>query len=393
MKTTKQSVRPERKVRKPRLTEQERNELYNGDSDIDKVMHGRKIKYEVLNKLFDGHLPKKQLCNIFIDVHSLLKKLYIPVIAKSFDNLSGYNKFVISSQLLNIAAHYRHYFVSRKQMYTNIYFYYSMDKAEKLVAEHPVYRSSFYTKHIDKNFEYHNINKVVAQNLELCKLISDYIPHVYFINTKKEDYNIVPYHFLKEIEDSGTEDEFSIIYTDDKIQAINASLFKDTYILTPNSDKSKLYYQDSLINFIIGKDDEDYMMFPPLLQYSFGISGYNKYDVSGWKSYGHKRAIDYMIKQISAGNIRNIEYGTVNHFIEDLVSNCKIDEEKQLQLEKTYKLLSPKFNYSRLTDVTISNIFTTSDLIDKASLTRLNSYYYDKHPIMLDELMEGEEYE
>ena len=82
--------------------------------NVSKILNSKKIRYEKLNELFDGVLPKDtnmkrgKNVNIFIDVKSFLKQLYNPDTLELFSYIDGDNRLIIASELLNTIGHYRH---------------------------------------------------------------------------------------------------------------------------------------------------------------------------------------------------------------------------------------------------------------------------------------------
>ena len=99
---------------------------------LEMALHSTKIKYDYLNSALntlihtDRLLKDKDTINVFIDLTVVLKKLY----QEELSGLSLIDRYMIISEIINIAAHYRHYCASRLKKYSNIIMYYTTKEAE-----------------------------------------------------------------------------------------------------------------------------------------------------------------------------------------------------------------------------------------------------------------------
>src|SRR5699024_7686601 len=108
-------------------------------------------------------------------------------------------RFMVASEIINMVGHYRHFFYSRLNMYTNVIFHYSdqHDSFRESLLDN--YREDFYSKRLDQNHPTFNImNGIIQRNVRLIKLFCEYVPHAYFINSGPIDSSLVPHLFLSE---------------------------------------------------------------------------------------------------------------------------------------------------------------------------------------------------
>src|SRR5690554_790786 len=116
---------------------------------LERILNSKKIRYEILNRDLNKYVPKDiEEVNIFIDVWSIINSLYNPNVMETFTSLNVNEKYMISSELLNLAGHYRHYFASRHKKYTNIYYYFSDEKCSAHIEKCDKYKESFYNKRL-----------------------------------------------------------------------------------------------------------------------------------------------------------------------------------------------------------------------------------------------------
>ena len=134
------------------------------------IINSKKVKYIVLDELIKKLPVNTEEINLFISIDSLLKSFYNPQVNEKINVLDSDDQYMLSSEIINIAAHYRHYFWSRYQIPTNYFFYYSDKEADYCIRELPTYKSSFYGKRLYNKVEFRNLNKMINENLKLASL-------------------------------------------------------------------------------------------------------------------------------------------------------------------------------------------------------------------------------
>lgn len=368
--------------------ELEQDDIHNGDTLIEKILNSKKIRYELLDKLFNFEIPsRKDTVTMYIDLFSLLNNLYNPNVLDTITNFDDDKKLLMSSNIINIAAHFRRYFATRKSLYSNIIFYYSLDKSENELKVNENYRNDYYKKRFDKNSDCIVLNNLIKTNIELCEIISDYLPHIYFVNSKKVNPNLVPYHFIQ----NQLKNEFSIVYSNDKISMLNAIYNKNVLCLTANYGNVNLYSKTDLLE-VFNKDNE-FRINVGLLPYLLSFTGYSKYNIEGIKGIGIKKGLKKIQKYIDDGILSNITYNSKFMFLTDLGKDKKITSEQFDIVDKNIDLFHLPTMYNKLSESDIIKAFDVKDLIDIKSLVSINDEYYERYPIHLEDILMGEEYE
>jgi hypothetical protein len=374
-------------------------DIFNADHIIEKILNSKKIRYDVLNEIIplkynsdtqttiDINTHKKvENVSIYIDLNNILNSLYNPKVLETVNSFNENSRYLISSNLINMAAHFRNYFATRKQVYTNFVFFYSTkeSKYEKEVYED--YCLDYYNKRMGNNPDFIIMNKLIKENLELCKILSDYLPHIYFIDSKDINPMIIPLPFISASE----KNEISIIYSNDKMQILNA-IRNRCYLLTSDMYNVTLYNRNDLVEYYC-KDESYNNLNPALIPYMFCISGYKKYNINGWKGYAEKKTCKLFNKWIEEDKISNIKYNS-EMFLNELINNVKPNEEQLEIFKRNLELFNIVIIYNKLSNTDKETVFDVNDLQDLKSLLRINKEYYELYPLMIDELLIGEEYE
>lgn len=380
--------------RKPRnqmsQKELENDDIYNSDTILEKILTSKKIRYDILNVLFT-HIPENvTTVNMYIDIMSIINNIYNPHSLETISSFDNEKRFIISSSLLNMAAHFRNYFATRKGLYTNFVFFYSLSKSKNEINIYPDYKKDYYEKRIDKNSEFMIMNNMIKENLKILNILSDYLPHIYFVNTKDVNPLLIPYHFCN---NSNSDEEISIIYSNDKLQMLNCINFNNVYLLTSNLGKVNLYNKFDSINLYSGKENDEFNSINfSLLPYLYCISGYKKYNITGFKNHANLKALKLIKKLIDKLTISNINYYDPNVFIKEVSE--KLTEEQVNILKRNISLFHIPTMYNNLN---MNRKFfldeNIKDLQDMKSLVEINNEYYEKYPLHLEELMLGEDYE
>ena len=373
------------------MTEKEKldNEINNGDYLIEKILNSKKIRYENLNELIKTFPKGKDTVTMYIDIISVIGQIYAPNIIEEIKMFGSREKCLISSSIINMAAHFRRYFATRKDMYTNFIFYYSSKPAKREVSLFPNYRIDHYNKRFNaSNTDYMELNNLVKENLNLCKTLGEYLPHIYFIDTEDINPTIVPYYYIN----SQYDNEVGIIYSNDKLQALNciAHKNKDVYLLRSSYANSEFYKASDLMSLYVKEENN---LDIGLLPYLFAISGVKKYNIDGLKNVGEKKAVKFIEKLINDNTITNTNYRFIKLFLDDLSKSDKVTPEQYNIIERNLKLIQPRYIFKQIKESDKERILEVKDLQDINALNAINDEYYDFYPINIEDLMIGEDYE
>lgn len=153
--------------------------------DLERLINSNNVKYNLLvpmiHEVFAGSSANK--INIYIDIYSMTKVLY----SSLTDNLNvkniklnEYNN--LCSCLINMAIHYRSFFRTRFNVESDIYFISSENgplNNQLLIKDYNKY-------HISNILVKDTITKYIEYNLDLLKILSPYLPNIYYIRTMFE---------------------------------------------------------------------------------------------------------------------------------------------------------------------------------------------------------------
>lgn len=362
-------------------------------SNIEKILHSRKLNYKDLKKISDPLFNdnKCETVNLFIDVFDIFKPLYSPNIIDDFSTLRVRGRIMIIIEMINIIAHYRHFFASRYKKYTTVIFYYSTKKDLYLKSLNNDYKKNFYNKRIEgENPEYNVINKVFQDCINVIREYCYYIPHAYFIDSMGMEPRLVPYAILKEEVDlKGRifKEDFNIIMSNDDLSLLNMINLENCVVFRNNGKKeSKYITKDDIIKEICGVDDNQ-MPLKPLVNLLYGISGYKKNDIKNIKGYSYKKAYKRInkefLKEKNLYKCHTIE--EIKNLFEDLDAELIYNNIKQINFSM-YPYTESKLNC-------ISNqIIDTPDrdYLYKVNLDYFNGRYCECY-ILYDYLFDGEE--
>ena len=356
------------------------------------LINYKKIKYTILNELVMEKLKGIQEVNCFISLDSILKSFYTikpDIVAES---LSQAKPNALSSEIINVVAHYRHFFYSRYGISSNYFIYYSFDMADYCCERNLDYKSTYYNKRMGNSEvkEYRTINENIEHNIELIKIITEYLPNIYFIDTGSLEPACFPQIIMNKNKKKPYIHNFIMTSNKNEFQMVNN---KYTSVIYLNSDNSKLYDKNNLIATLV-KDakSSDFRkdviknigseLYVPILAFC----GYKSYDLKGQKGCGNISILKKLLPLVKENKISNIEYTTLDDILQFFP---KFDAEL---INKNYEILNLKNLANNISNKEMLNLKKQiSNKSDNMSLMEINSKYYEENPLMLIELMEGEE--
>jgi len=375
---------------------------------FEKILHSKKIRYEILNKILSPIIPPahemkskyNDTVNIFINIYSLYNSLYNPELVELFKSLNREEKYMLSSDIANMCGHYRHYFADRRKLYTNIYLYYSDLPATYQIEKDSNYRKEFYEKRFGKSETFENLNKIFQINLKILNNIVTYLPHIYLLNSEYIDYNIIPMIILKDIKKR--KEQFNIFITNDQIEL---QYYKYGYILFPKGDKSYILdsFNHNLVDElssakILNKDLEFYEMIAKnFLPEIFSLSGYKKYNISSVGKFTNLKSLrlihDFIKTKKEKDRLSIAEENKLSRLIEILYNNGKINIKDIEKIKLNNQLLDLENIYTNMEKIIIRKIKNQmEDIIDTKALREINDKYYQNYPLYFHYILEGENY-
>ena len=366
--------------------------------NVSKILNSKKIRYEKLNELFDGILPRNvnekrgRNVNIFIDIKSFIKQLYNPDTIDLFSYINGDDRLIIASELLNTIGHYRHYFASRHQMFTKFYFTFSYRKSQYHTDIYTDYCKDYYEKRNNMRHPiFHSLNNTIMYNLKIVKTICNYIPNAYFIDSGSVDNRVIPSYI---IENKADPNDMNLILTNDKMY-LQDTMYPNTLILEMRgSEKTCLIRNDNMVEYLLSgskKNPSDFpnVTFNPIVLLN-GMVPFKDYGITSISRKSYPTGLALIEKAVSNSDIDllNIHSG---YYVSKLGSKFfkkaeDIDEyEKHIKLTDHRIILNENFKF--IESIVDGQLL---DLENNKDLMQVNETSFRRHPLILDYIFEGE---
>lgn len=364
------------------------------------MLHSKKLNYNRLNEIIPKYIPQRtneyDTVNVIVDLYDVVKQLYKPQLLEQINHMKAIDRYQITSEIINIVGHYRHYFASRIWKYTNIYFIYSDQPSAYHQRIYPDYRKDFYNKRLNTmDTTFGVLTKIIKENFKLIQNFMEYIPHCYFINSGTVEYNIVPYLMITEdIIDTSIP---TLLVSNEEIFFQDFAHNDKLMQLLVKGEKSKMVTKENMWEVLTSslKNKPEIHLLPELYPVLLACTGYSSYGVEKVNKMGIARGIPFITKNLlDTGYINNIDYSSIEVF-EKSINESNIKEEYKELIIRNFKLLS----HSALGGVAYSardveNIKrqTMIDRIDPKSVMYINEKYFEKFPLIIDFIFEGEDY-
>ncbi len=346
------------------------------DIPIEKLLFSNFVKYDRLKIISDRAFSKTNASelNIYIDLNSMLKSIY------SQDILGMTSLTSISSFVVNICSHYRHFYRTRYRVKTNIFIVYS----ENI----PHLNSQFY-KDYNKNTKARlktntQVKDFIYDNIELLKLLVPYLPNIYFVEGTYET-GVLINHIIKT---RGLNIPNMIISKDSYLFQL-VSLYDNTIVLRPKKsngqDLSYYIHKDNLLTALLKlrNSTEDLQGVSPELASIFMTLTYVK--ERNIKSLVNVKTA---VKSIKDGiNDKTLYNGhSVNPTTIWNGLNTKAFNTESFNFECRYKAIDIPFQYSVFVNSPEVLNIRFIDLYDLKALEEINSKYFNTNPLDLDGL-------
>lgn len=344
-----------------------------------------KIKYVDLDNILSNinNIYVGDNVNVFINLESIFK--YLTIMKDLEQKITICNDFyeIIISNLLNIAAHYRRFFINNRCS-TKVFLYYSDFNSTKYHQDLyvPEYRS-YYTIKYSVNPKFIKFTECFTDKiLPDTKEILSHVNGVYIMNSHNIESGVIPYIISKE-------------YADSKNIIIGAELYETQYSLIDNFiNLCVIKSKDGPLKWLSSADECLHKMFLKEENademVSILTSSYESYcallaimkdkyrSVDGVKGIGPV-TLYKSLKQ------RNINKSNPIDFNKD--TDLFYDKDAEELFRSNYKAISVMEGYSMLSKSDIKTILDQMiDRFDNNDLMYLNRERFFNHQIMLQEL-------
>lgn len=344
---------------------------------IEPIINMHKIKYDIMKGLVNAHFEDGKKISIFINLDSILNTLYAPNIEDAIKSYQNYDNMILSSELINVVAHYRHFFWSYYKVPSKIYLY--------QMNTQPVYNSDLINNYAKSQIKKNTDNgRFVANNMRLVMILAAYIQKVYCIPCDGLEPSLIPYYIMKKTKD---DDNLNLVITKDPYdyQLVN---FKNTHILRLKYDDSYIVNKYNLYDTLLKK-----VKYRPKIDLStelysliMAFGGITTRDIKSFKGHGMVNTMKKLEKLINKNKIANMYNSNIGNICEEL----NLDDEDYITINKRFKAIDLKNQYANLTKYDKEKIsMKLIDRYDNISLMEVSHKYYTKNPLQIIELCEG----
>ena len=344
-----------------------------------------KLKY----KVYDDSLSKKNIIkpfdkvNVFINVETVFKNITMIIDLEKKIYLKQDFDILLISNILNLAAHYKRFFVNNR-LDTKVYLYYTdLDSTNFSQKKYNDEYRYYYLEKFNRNPRFVYLTEQLKKSiLPNAKTYCDFIPNVYMISGKNIEGSLIPYVIGKmdplrknfiiggEIYDT----QYSLIdgycnhyiNRNAKTQAILSSI--DGYLSILSKTRSE-NTEDS--GYIFNK----YPMYVSLLAV-LGDKVRSIESVYGFGLYKFKKLLE------------SDDSGIINNNSPETIADIFEDSELKSDFKNNFYCTSIKDMFNELTEADKKSIeVQLIDRLDINSIKSLNNTVFYNHPLILEGLL------
>jgi hypothetical protein len=243
-----------------------------------------------------------QNVNLIIDVKQLFRKAFRK--GCGYDDVGTFDSAMaveaISSEMLNVAGHYRNFLFKEYGKYTTIYFLYSTGKCEAIQRVIPSYKESFYKKYID-GIDGDSIRpNIVSRVAKAVRLVAAKVPHCYFIDTTEFDEHAV----ARWICAKSLPSDACVILSND--EAFLCQVRGKVMVLSAKGPDSELIREGGAMARFLGRENKN--ISDAMLLTLISLSGDERCSVKGIPGIGPATAAKIVGGLIASGRLVDAEH-------------------------------------------------------------------------------------
>jgi len=351
---------------------------------IEMLVAGFCVKYARLNYLINEFYAKSTAdkLSIYVDMNSVIKKLYSI-------NEWGYHykdQLELSASILNLCAHYRDFFRSRG-VQTNFFIIYG----NNCPAFNELYIKGYNNKFIGDYIKKKDITDMVNINKNTLRLITQYIPGIYFFDIGNNEVSAMIDYLLRYTHSAEVPDLESIILTKDilSFQLIPEHNVKVLRPFKAEEDESYIVDNSNLWEIFLTK----YRKLSPLHPDLYPGFIQNVLPMSGVRERGMysilsvTQAINAIYQVIQMPGLKILEN---NRLYSQSAVNAAcmplIESSNEAEIELRYKAINPRFQSSFVLLDSNPEFRTIrfTDIEDVKSLHDVMMFYFEDKGIPVD---------
>lgn len=212
---------------------------------MDRIFNSYKIRYDVLTpQLLPIRASRKvRNINIFINVDDFFHKLHRPDTDREFQTTGKSASKQVVSNLINLAAHYKHWAV-KEHLNPTVYLIYTTSVVFRNSMTLESYRD-YYKKIIDiNNPSFFYVNNTITNSFSILQVITKYLPGIYAINSNYIEPSVIPL-YLSEIKPA----DFNLLISRDNYD-LQYTHFDKWGVIIPKGEVSPFVVSGNLWDYI-----------------------------------------------------------------------------------------------------------------------------------------------
>lgn len=353
---------------------------------IEQMITGSFVKYnrlaKIINETYNGSNAIE--INLYIDLNSILKPLY------SIDawNYKYKHLYEITATILNMCGHYREFF-KHLGVITNIYLIYGLNCPSINDTFIQGYNSKFINSYIKKP----DITELIYNNLEILKLITQYIPKIYYFDIGKNEVSAMIDYIINYTNSKEKRIENLVISKD--ILMLQLVPEHNVRILRPNKTKGDgdlSYISDNnnlikrfCVEYRNGKEPKENIN-PCFLQNILTMTRLPERSIFGSSKISIPKAmhiIDQGVKNRFLENGKLYTQSSMNTVLEAMDIECN-----KTELDMKFKAINTHYQsaFILISEKPELKYLRFIDMEDPISLKEIVSKYFYKIPIDLERL-------
>lgn len=342
---------------------------------IPKINH---IRYANLDSLLDAtkKLTRDSRVNFFINLEPIFRKMLNKKFNQYLQVMTEERVLEMVSDIVNIAAHYRAFFINNG-IYCKVILYFSdMDSKQYLNKDF----IEDYRDHFNERFhrtESRPLYRVLKEALPLAATILQYFEGVYLLSTYDLEASTYPLLFTQEY---GEDDDVNMLLTNDPYEYQYAN--EGFIILRANMDNSVALTDETIIDRLKFENKllTDETINPKYISFILSFVNDKYRNIEGIRGVGIGKAIKLFRQAINAKLIA--EAGSTIGLVTEI-----LEPQWQELIRNNHAVIDLKKQSTRFDVLHKSNLEKQIiDKFDNMSLKQLNQNFFTNHPLMLLEL-------
>lgn len=253
---------------------------------MDRMFHGYKIRYELLNEFFLPVRSSKKIntINIFISLDDFIHRIHRPITDGEFQTTGKNVSKQVTSNIMNLIGHYKNWAI-KEHLTARVFLIYTTSRVFKNGMIIPKYRDHYLQITDDNNPDFFFINTAMKDALSILQVLTKYVPHAYAIDSGYLEPSIVPLYLSRVYE---ADYNFIVSRDDYDLQYVAGDSWG---VVIPKGDKSQLLVRGNVWEYLRSRTSITTAMYfhPTVLLWALTIIG-DKYRSlpkltrSGWKT-------------------------------------------------------------------------------------------------------------